>query len=141
MGPWGRGARLLITGALVSLTVLGTVRGVDDDFPFGPLRMYATAHRPDAPVDDTWPWARDERGREILLDQTAMGIRRAEIEGQLPSFVRQPTRLRLLADAYEARNHGAPRIESVEIRTRRILMHQGKPTGRVHVVVRARWTR
>lgn len=141
MGPWDRRARLLTTAVLVALTVLGSVRGADDDFPFGPLRMYARTHHPDAPVDDTWPWARDVRGREILLDQATMGIRRAEIEGQLPTFVHQPSRLRLLADAYEARNQGAPRIESVEIRTRRILMHEGRPTGRVHVVVRARWKR
>lgn len=126
---------------LVALTLAGTAWGQDDHFPFGPMKMYARNHPADAWISDTWPYARDESGRELRLTQARLGIRRAEIEGQLPLYARDPDRLGALVEAYEERNPGRPRLVRLEIRTRRIQMRRGEPTGVERTVVRARWRR
>ena len=104
------------------------------------MRMYARTRSLDAPVNDTWPYAVDATGREFRLSQKVLGVRRAEIEGQLGLFQHHPTRLRLLAETYAARHPAAPPIVRVEIRTRKIQMHAGSPTGEERTIVRARWT-
>lgn len=141
MGVWGRRWRVAVTVALVSLTMAGTVWGLDDDFPFAPFRMYTTARDLDAPVNDTWPWAIDDTGREFRLTQASIGVRRAEIEGQLGRFSEEPERMEALAVAYEERNPDAAPVVEVQIRTRRIEMRGGSPTGEETVVVRASWQR
>ena len=128
-----------MTTALVVLTLAGTVWGLDDDFPFAPFRMYARARDRDTPVNDTWPWAVDSQGEEFRLDQPRTGIRRAEVEGQLGRFQSAPSRLEVLVQAYEIRHPDAPEIVRVEVRTRRIDMSSGVPTGEESVTVRAEW--
>ncbi|WP_426573354.1 hypothetical protein [Aquihabitans sp. McL0605] len=139
MGQWGRRARVLTTVVLVAVTLMGSAKGLDDDFPIGPFRMYAQARSLNSPVNDTWPWAIDAAGHDFRLSQAKLGVRRAEIEGQLGTFQHDPERLEILADAYAERHPGAPPIKVVEIRTRKIAMHDGKPTGHEWVLVRARW--
>lgn len=139
MGVWGRGWRVTATVAVVALTMAGTVWGLDDDFPFGPFRMYTTARGVDEAVNDTWPWAIDAEGREIRLTQGRIGMRRAEIEGQLGRFQDEPGRMEILATAYEERHPGDPPVVRVEVRTRKLEMEAGSPTGEEWVLVRATW--
>lgn len=129
------------TVVLVSLTMAGTLWGLDDDFPFGPFRMYSSARDLDAAVNDTWPWAVDETGQEVRLTDGRIGMRRAEIEGQLGRFRNEPERMELLAVAYEERHPDAPLVVEVQIRTRQIEMRAGSPTGEESVLVRAEWER
>ena len=135
----GRTLRVAVTAVLVVLTLAGSAWGLDDDFPFGPMRMYARTRSLDSPVYDTWPWAVDESGREFRLSELLLGVRRAEIEGQLGRFQDDPERLALLAATYEARHPDAPPIAEIEIRTRKIEMDDGRPTGEEESTVRARW--
>lgn len=141
MSRRGRSLRIAVTAVLVALTLAGSAWGLDDDFPFAPMRMYASTRSPDAAVNDTWPWAVDASGHEFRLSQALLGVRRAEIEGQLGRFRDDPARLALLADTYEARHPGAPPLERIEIRTRKVAMRDGSPTGDERVIVRARWDR
>jgi hypothetical protein len=129
------------TVVVVALTMAGTVWGLDDDFPFGPFRMYASARDLDQAVNDTWPWAIDAEGREIRLTQARTGIRRAEIEGQLGVFQDHPERMAVIAEAYEQRHPDAPPVVAIEIRTRKIEMEAGSPTGEESVLLRAEWVR
>ena len=135
----GRTVRLAVTVVLVALTLAGTVRGTDAAFPFGPLRMYSTTHSLNGPVNDTWAWGTDAHGRTMKLTEGRLGIRRAEIEGELGRFQQRPSRLHTLADAYERRHPGAPKLVVVEVRTRKIGVHHGKPTGKTWTIVRVRW--
>lgn len=141
MNGLGRTWRLGVTVVLVGLTLAGTFWGLDDDFPFAPFRMYARAQDLDKPVNDTWAWAIDEEGREFRLSQARTGIRRAEVEGQLGRFREDPSRMEVLVEAFEALEPDAPRIVRVEIRTRRIEMSGGAPTGEEHITLRAEWDR
>ena len=75
---------------MFGLLLAGTAWGQDDHFPFGPFRMYATRQR----LDGTTSWYQLEAttvdGQRIFLPGAAYGLRRAELEGQIPRFVAEP---------------------------------------------------
>jgi hypothetical protein len=65
------------------LAVSGTLWGTDDDFPFGPFRMYSTRGDPDGTV-------RELRVRVVMPSGTLLDVtnasdapRRAELEGRI----------------------------------------------------------
>jgi hypothetical protein len=88
----------LTVGALVLLAVLaGTAWGQDDDFPVGPFRMYATAARPTGTVRVAELIGVRPNGERVLLEAHDVGLRRAELEGQLPRFRKDPELLAALA--------------------------------------------
>lgn len=106
----GRWTRLTVS-ALVCLGLLwGTFWGQDDAFPIGPFRMYSTRQRLDGRVS----WYEVRRvaadGTETLVSGSALGMRRAEIEGQRPRLVDDPELLCLVATA------SSPGAEIVEVR-------------------------
>src|SRR3954471_23786470 len=100
----GRAVRVAVTALGAILLLLGTVWGQDDDFPFGPFRMYSTAPDPDGDAPDTRVEAVDATGRTVVLTERNSGLRRAEIEGQQKTYEENPARLRQVALAYAARN-------------------------------------
>jgi hypothetical protein len=124
----GRAARLLATVAAGALLLAGTFFGVDDDFPFGPFRMYSTAPGSDDPAPDTRVEGVDATGAVVSLTERSTGIRRAEIEGQLAAYEADPSRLRQVADAYVARNPGAPALVEVRIVIRYEGVRDSRPT-------------
>ncbi|WP_326556040.1 hypothetical protein [Micromonospora sp. NBC_01796] len=125
----GRLVRVVVTLVGAGLLLAGTLVGSDDNFPFGPFRMYATTDRLDAPVAEALVLARDAAGDEFVLTERETGIRRAEIEGQLSRFAADPTRLNLVVDAYHRRNPDRPALDTVSIVIRRHAMTGGRPTG------------
>jgi len=111
----GRWIRVAITVVAAGLLLAGTLRGDDDQFPFGPFRMYASAVDADAPVEDTRVEATDAAGEVIVVTPANTGIRRAEFEGQLGRFREEPPLLWVVVDAYHRRNPDAPRLREVRI--------------------------
>ncbi|MEN3271522.1 MAG: hypothetical protein V7636_283 [Actinomycetota bacterium] len=88
----------LAIGALALVAVLaGTAWGQDDDFPIGPFRMYATAARPTGTVRVAELFGVKADGTRVLLQAHDVGLRRAELEGQLPRFRKDPNLLAALA--------------------------------------------
>lgn len=139
LSPYGRRLRLAATLIGAVLLLAGTLIGTDDDFPFGPFSMYASAQKLNAPVADTRIEAVDTRGRRWTLTQTDTGIRRAEIEGQLDRFVAEPARLAAVASAYERRNPDAPPLTTIAVVVRWHEVHDGRPTGHYHDQTRVVW--
>ncbi|WP_446212539.1 hypothetical protein [Micromonospora sp. IBSANI012] len=137
--PRGRAVRLGATALGLALLLAGTLWGVDDQFPFGPFRMYSTSEPPNAPAPDTRVEGVDRTGAVIALGQDATGIRRAEIEGQQDRYAADPTLLRQVADAYAERHPGAPELVEVRIVIRWYGIHQGRPTGRWTDETTVRW--
>jgi hypothetical protein len=127
----GRRWRLVATVVPTLLLLAGTLWGSDDHFPFGPFRMYANANEPDGLVRSSRVEAVNAEGERFKLTDAATGLRRAEIEGQLGRFRRDPSRLQAVAQAYEARHPDAPRLLLVEVLQRRYRLEDGQPTGRV----------
>jgi len=88
----------LTVGALALAAVLaGTLWGQDDDFPVGPFRMYATSAKPTGTVRIAELWGVRPDGTRVLLQAHDVGLRRAELEGQLPRFRKDPSLLAALA--------------------------------------------
>jgi hypothetical protein len=137
--PGGRVARVGGTVAVAVLVLAGTLFGQDNDFPFGPFRMYSTAPHPDRSSPDTRVEGVDASGRTVVMSEANSGIRRAEIEGRQQQYVADPTRLRQVAAAYAARNPTAPALVEVRIVIRWQGIKDSRPTGVSTDEVVVRW--
>ncbi len=139
LGPRARRARLVATAIGLLLLFGGTLFGTDDHFPFGPFRMFATTNRWSEPISIARAEVTDATGRTTELTEANSGVRRAEVEGQLDRFRREPAALAGLADAYRARNPGAPAVRRVAVVIRHHGISRSGPTGRYTDEVVATW--
>lgn len=128
----------LIAGVLL---LAGTLWGTDDDFPFGPFRMYSTAPDPNGDARDTRVEGVDAEGRTVAITEGNSGIRRAEIEGQQQAYVDDPSRLSRVAAAYAEHTPGAAPLSSVRIVVRWHGIEHARPTGTWRDEVVAEWKR
>lgn len=124
----GRAIRVAATLLTSAALLAGTIWGDDDEFPFGPFRMYATNEGPDAPAADPRVEGVDRAGRVILLNERNSGIKRAEIEGQRQRYVDDPAQLRTIAQAYANANPGSPALVEVRIVVRWHGIRDSRPT-------------
>jgi hypothetical protein len=138
-----RGRRLRVAcGAAVCLLLLaGTAFGQDDDFPFGPFRMYSTTQR----LDGATSWYRvdgvTDQGELMAIPTTRFGLRRAEVEGQVTRIKSDPSLLGSLETAYERRQpYRRPLVEIRLIRHDQPL-RGGQPHGPPSEEVVATWQR
>jgi hypothetical protein len=135
----GRRLRLAFAVGMVALLFAGTVAGADDDFPFGPFRMYATRQR----LDGRTSWYRIEavtaEGEVVFVPGAAYGLRRAELEGQIPRFAADPTLLGQLAVTYAARRPDEPPLVEIRLVKRSQQLAGGQPSGEPSDVLVAAW--
>ena len=136
----GRTIRVAVTMAGVVLLLLGTFWGQDDDFPFGPFRMYSTAPDPNADAPDTRVEGVDTAGRTVVLTEANSGLRRAEIEGQQQTYIDDPARLRQIATAYAEKSPGAAPLRTVRIVIRWEGIEDSRPTGTSRDEIIATWS-
>lgn len=133
-------ARMTATALGLVLLFAGTLFGTDDDFPFGPFRMFATTNDWSEPISIARAEVTDAAGRTVELTPANSGVRRAEIEGQLDRFRADPRALAALADAYRAHNPAAPALRAVTVLLRHHQISRSGPTGRYTDEVVAAWT-
>jgi hypothetical protein len=124
-----RRVRLGVTAVVLAVVMTGTVWGDDSDFPFGPFRMYSTRANPDAPVISTRVVGLTADGEEVRLSGGAVGLRRAEFEGQLPRMQEDPELLGLLAESFAQRHPDAEPLVEVQVIHRRFELVDGQRTG------------
>ena len=137
----GRRVRLIAVAIGAILLLAGSIWGSDDDFPFGPFRMYAGVNLPDDDAPDSRVEAVDASGATVLLTEGNTGIRRAEVEGQEDAFVTDPSELQAIVAAYERRNPDRPRITRVSLIVRWHDIENGRITGKWWDDVKATWER
>jgi hypothetical protein len=141
MSAPGRQVRLVVTVGLVVLTLAGTFVGQDDDFPFGPFRMYSTRDDPNGTVVSTRVEAVDARGEVRVVDERSTGLKRAEVEGQVTRFRDDPALLGLLSQAHERLQPDEPPFTEVRVVERVYSLRDSRPTGTETERVVARWQR
>jgi hypothetical protein len=137
----GRRARVAITLVLAVLTLAGTVVGQDDDFPFGPFRMYSTRDDPDGTVVSTRVEAVDATGRLRVVDEHSTGLKRAEVEGQVGRFRADPALLGALSRAHDRLRPQEPPYVEVRVVERVYELRDSRPTGAESERVVATWRR
>ena len=137
----GRRVRAAMSLLVAVLVLAGTFVGQDDDFPFGPFRMYATRDDPDGMVVSTRVEAVDTRGALRFVDERSTGLKRAEIEGQIRRFVADPALLGLLSQAHDRLRPTEPAYAQVRIVELSYRLADSRPTGAQSERVLARWTR
>jgi hypothetical protein len=130
----------VVTAIGAVLLLAGTLWGVDDDFPFGPFRMYSTAPGPNEDAPDTRVEGVDATGRTVVLTEANSGLRRAEIEGQQQEYVADPGRLRQVAIAYAEKSPAAAPLKTVRIVIHWVGIEHSRPTGTSHDQVIASWS-
>jgi hypothetical protein len=133
--------RLAVTALVFGLLLAGTAVGQDDAFPFGPFRMYSTRDAPDGVVVSTRVEAVDATGRVLVVPDTATGLRRAEIEGQVGRFRADPALLAHLSHAHDRLHPDEPAYDEVRVVERRYRLRDSRPTGEQTETVVARWQR
>ncbi len=137
----GRRARVVVTLLLALLTLAGTFVGQDDDFPFGPFRMYSTRDDPDGAVVSTRVEAVSPDGRVLVVDERSTGLKRAEVEGQVQRFRADPALLAQLAAAHDRLRPDEPPYAEVRVVELRYRLRDSRPTGEQTEQVVASWRR
>ena len=137
----GRRARVAVTLLLAVLTLAGTFVGQDDDFPFGPVRMYSTRDDPNGTVVSTRVEAVSPDGRVLVVDERATGLKRAEVEGQVQRFRSDPSLLRHLSEAHDRLQPDEPPYAEVRVVEQRYVLRDSRPTGKPVERVVAVWRR
>jgi hypothetical protein len=138
----GRRLRLGATAAAVVMLVIGTFWGQDDHFPFGPFRMYSIRNKLNGQIRGAIVEVVDAQGRtaavEIRSDE--FGLRRAEVEGQLDRFERDPSLLRHLARSYEQLNP-ATSVAVLRLYNETTRLSNGQSVGTTSRTLVAEWRR
>ena len=141
LGTAGRRVRVAVTVALAAVTVAGTLVGQDDDFPFGPFRMYSTRDDPDGVVRGARVEAVDATGRVLVVPDSATGLRRAEIEGMADRFVRDPSLLAQVSRAHDRLHPDEPSYDVVRVVVSEVRLRDSRPVGVPRDEVLVSWTR
>lgn len=131
LGRWARTWRLVAVAAALGILATAQVVDTNDWFPFGSLSQYATARDLNGSVSSISIEAVDASGAtlRVPLNQTGVGIGRAEIEGQLGRILDDPALLQSVADAHAALHPDEPAYrELTVVRTTRDLA-DGRPVG------------
>jgi hypothetical protein len=129
-----------VTVVALVLLLAGTAWGQDDHFPFGPFRMFAYATKPTGRVTAARIEAVTSGGDLVRVGAHQVGMRRAELEGLIPTFRRDPELLGVLADTYADLQPDAPPLVEVRLEYRIHRLVDGRVT-RQEVETLAVWQR
>lgn len=126
----GMHLRLAAALAVALGLVVGTFWGDDDNFPFGPFRMYSTKQELDGEVRATEIEGLTEDGVWVPLRFSWFGVRRADVEGQLGMLAQPPDEVvASMAAAYERFGRGEEEIVAFRLLERTIDVEDGVPAG------------
>jgi len=137
----GRLVRTGVTLVVAVLLLAGTFVGQDDDFPFGPFRMYSTRDDPDGVVVSTRVEAVDTGGTLRVVDESSTGLKRAEVEGQVGRFRADPDLLGELSTAHDRLRPQELPYAQIRVVERSYRLQDSRPTGEQTERVVARWVR
>jgi hypothetical protein len=138
----GRLLRLAVVVLVFGLLAWGSWKADDDAFPVGPFVMFAFTTPPDGDVRSAAVEAVDVEGRRapVLLEPETVGLRRAEMEGQIPRVVEQPDLLGALATSHARLRPAEPAWQQVDLVEHRVKLRDGRAVSE-SVVVLASWHR
>lgn len=144
LGGASRVWRAVVLIVACALFVGGSLVGDDPWWPFGPWRMFATATKPTGAVSVMSVEVQTTASRSwtaVGLNPPSIGLNRADIEGQVPQIVHDPSRLGTLAESHAELRPDSPRWTDVRLVRRSTVIENGRPTGQLRMQVLAVWHR
>jgi hypothetical protein len=133
---WRRG---VVTAVGLSLLLAGTYRGEDDHFPVGPFRMFSRSTDPGGIVTTGELWVTTVDGERFHVVAEGIGLRRAELEGQLGRLQADPSLLGGIGAAWADANPDAPDVAEVSF-VERVRDLEGRRIVGEERRVKATWT-
>jgi hypothetical protein len=127
---------------VVAGIVMGTWLRSDQGWPFAPMSQFAFAVSPsDGEIHSRYLEATTTDGERVRVDLSrgALGLQRAEIEGQLWSFRQDPSLLQAIAVLHARRAPEAPRFAVVDLMDDVRVVSRGVP-GPVRTDIVVSWT-
>jgi hypothetical protein len=137
----GRAWRVLFTVAVIAALAVGSTVGSNKLFPAGPMTQYAFYIAPNGRVDSTTLYADTTAGTHVhvKLNPQGVGVKRADIEAQLPRIIAHPELLRTVATAERRLHPNQPQYTRIYVVRTVIHLRNRVPTSRSsHVLVA--WT-
>ena len=133
---------MAVVVVVLGLLALGSWKADDDAFPVGPFVMFAFTTPPDGEVRSAAVESVDVLGHRapVLLEPETVGLRRAEMEGQIPRVIEEPDLLGALADAHAHLQPRAPVWQQVDLVEHRVQLRDGRAVSESTVVL-ASWRR
>ena len=101
--------RLAAVAVCLGLVLAGSLYGQDDDFPFGPFRMYSTRDNPNGQVLELRVQLLLTSGGVQDVTNASGAPRRAELEGRIGDLASHPAELEKLVPFYVAHATGPVR--------------------------------
>lgn len=135
----GRRIRALATVLVLAALLAGAAWGDDDHFPFGPMRMYSTTNSLDDVVNTVKLEGVEAGGAVVAVRTQDLGLRPAEVNGQVARFRRDPSLLRHLIAAYSRANPDRPRLVELRLIYGLWQLEGGEPVSYREEEI-ARWT-
>jgi hypothetical protein len=127
----GRLVRSLCAAAVIALLLTASAYGTDDDFPVGPMVQFAFSVPPAGEIRSHWLEADTTAGQHVKLSMDAVGpgMKRAEVEGQMGRFVRNPSLLQGIADAQHRLHPRQPALTKIYVVMQVTKLDHGRPAG------------
>jgi hypothetical protein len=129
---WKLGWRAVVSIAVLAAVVQGTWRGGDEWWPFAPMSQFAFPVANDgAVIRSTFVEADTVDGEvvQVPLSAGGVGLPRAEIEGQLPRFLREPSMLQAIAVAHARLHPHQARYAVLRLRETVTTLRKGVPSS------------
>ncbi|MEW1958893.1 hypothetical protein [Kineococcus sp. NPDC059986] len=134
--------RVAALGAGVAVLLGGQLADTNDWFPLGSLSQYATPRPADGSVVSTSLEGTTVDGRTVPvpLSPAAVGLSRAELEGQGQRIIADPALLGDIARSRAALHPGADRLRQLRLVRSEQQMRDARLVGPTEVRVLATWT-
>jgi hypothetical protein len=100
---------------MVAGAIAGSVWGQDDHWPFAPFRMYSTTTPPSGSVFIPVFIGRTRAGDHVRITPSGVGMRRAEVLGQIRRIRADAHALQVYADAYARLHPDAAPLASLSL--------------------------
>jgi hypothetical protein len=117
LAPRGRLMRAAFTVGTLTALAVGTFFGSNQLFPAGPMTQYAFYIAPDGIVVSNTMWADTTTGERVhvQLNASGVGVKRADIEAQLPAIIANPSLLRTVATGQRRLHPDQPQFTTLYV--------------------------
>ena len=126
-----RVTRSAVATVALAVVLYGSLRGHDAMFPFGPMSQYAAYVPPNGTVASITIWADTTAGTHVQVELTGagVGVKRADIEAQLPRIHRNPSLLRTISTAQRRLHPHQPQFVRLYVVNTVTQLHDREPAG------------